>query len=284
MKAILHWPLNALAGLVIVLSGSAFSPAAALAAGYNPQPPVTQRSAVGYGSPMGAGPQACVSATYRVHPRDTLSGIARRFDVSPRMLASSNGLHRRSNLFPGMRLNIPCAPQQARGHQPAPSRAYRSNPSHSPGYGSNPSYSSGNRSNPSYSPGYGSNPSYSSGYGSNPSYSPAYPPVQASPTPAPMPSPAAGQVTVVMQNIAFNPANITIHVGQQVVWVNNDSVPHTTTSGSCTGVTCTPSPGWDSGTLNPGQSFSHTFTTAGTFTYFCLIHGAVMQGTVTVMP
>jgi plastocyanin len=92
------------------------------------------------------------------------------------------------------------------------------------------------------------------------------------------------QVTVVMQNIAFNPANITIHVGQQVVWVNNDSVPHTTTSGSCSGGTCTPSPGWDSGTLNAGQSFSHTFTTAGTFPYFCRIHGASMQGTVTVMP
>jgi plastocyanin len=89
---------------------------------------------------------------------------------------------------------------------------------------------------------------------------------------------------VVMQNIAFNPPTITIHVGQTVVWRNDDTVPHTTTSGSCSGNVCTPAPGWDSGTLNPGQSFSHTFDTAGTFGYYCRIHGAAMQGTVVVMP
>jgi len=80
----------------------------------------------------------------------------------------------------------------------------------------------------------------------------------------------------------FNPGTITVRVGQQVVWVNNDSAPHTTTSGSCPGGTCTPTPGWDSGTLNSGQSFAFTFTTAGTFNYFCRIHGASMQGTVVV--
>ena len=85
-----------------------------------------------------------------------------------------------------------------------------------------------------------------------------------------------------IQNFAFNPGTITVRVGQQVVWVNHDSAPHTTTSGSCSGGTCTPAPGWDSGTLNRGQSFAFTFTTAGTFTYFCRIHGASMQGTVVV--
>ena len=85
-----------------------------------------------------------------------------------------------------------------------------------------------------------------------------------------------------IQNFMFNPGTITVRVGQQVVWVNNDSAPHTSTSGSCSGGTCTPAPGWDSGTLNPGQSFAFTFTTAGTFTYFCRIHGASMQGTVVV--
>ena len=89
---------------------------------------------------------------------------------------------------------------------------------------------------------------------------------------------------VVMRNIAFTPATITIHVGQQVMWRNDDSAPHTTTSGSCSGNVCTPMPGWDSGTLNRGQSFSHTFNTAGTFTYYCRIHGAMMQGSVVVMP
>ena len=91
-------------------------------------------------------------------------------------------------------------------------------------------------------------------------------------------------LTVVMRNLAFNSSLLTIHAGQTVVWRNDDGVPHTTTSGSCMGSVCTPSAGWDSGTLNPGQSFSHQFTAVGTFPYYCRIHGAMMQGTIVVMP
>ncbi len=116
-------------------------------------------------------------------------------------------------------------------------------------------------------------PNYGNSYGA-----PARPYGQA----APIPAPQSGQGMVTIQNFMFNPGTITVRVGQQVVWVNNDSAPHTTTSGSCSGGTCTPAPGWDSGTLNPGQSFAFTFTSAGTFTYFCRIHGASMQGTVVV--
>ncbi len=102
--------------------------------------------------------------------------------------------------------------------------------------------------------------------------------------PPPSTTPTTGQATVVIQNFAFSPAAVTIHVGQTVMWRNNDMVMHTTTSGSCSGSVCTPSSGWDSGTLNTGQSFSHTFNATGTFTYYCRIHGASMQGTVVVMP
>ena len=104
-------------------------------------------------------------------------------------------------------------------------------------------------------------------------------------TPMPMPTqPAPGQVMVVMQNIAFSPASITIHVGQTVVWRNDDSTQHTTTSGMCPNGVCAPMSGWDSGILNPGQSYAHLFSAAGTFPYYCRIHGAMMQGTVVVMP
>ncbi len=117
---------------------------------------------------------------------------------------------------------------------------------------------------------------------SAPGYSPSYAPTY------PQPTPVAGgnQLTVLMRNIAFNPANINIKVGQTVLWRNNEpsAIPHTTTSGSCSGSTCTPAPGWNSGTLNPGQTFSHAFTAAGIFTYYCQIHGAQMQGTVSVTP
>ncbi|HUK36630.1 MAG TPA: cupredoxin domain-containing protein, partial [Vicinamibacterales bacterium] len=57
-----------------------------------------------------------------------------------------------------------------------------------------------------------------------------------------------------------------------VVWQNNDTVAHTSTSNTN---------GWNSGTLQPGQSFGFTFTSPGTFPYHCTIHQN-MVGTVTV--
>jgi plastocyanin len=100
------------------------------------------------------------------------------------------------------------------------------------------------------------------------------------------PTPMAGSVTVMMQNIMFNPATVTIHVGQRVIWHNMDSVQHSATQGTCSGNTCTPTMGgFDTGLLNPGQaSGAITFSSAGTFHYYCRIHGAMMQGDVVVMP
>lgn len=75
----------------------------------------------------------------------------------------------------------------------------------------------------------------------------------------------------------FSQANITINVGDTVVWTVTGSL-HTTTSGS---------PGdegdlWDSDFLRVGDSFSHTFLETGQFPYFCRVHGSSMSGTVTV--
>ena len=77
---------------------------------------------------------------------------------------------------------------------------------------------------------------------------------------------------VSIENFAFNPPNISVAPGTTVTWVNNDTVPHTTTADDGT---------WDSETLQPGQSFSFTFSSAGTFPYHCEIH-PFMTGTVTV--
>lgn len=73
---------------------------------------------------------------------------------------------------------------------------------------------------------------------------------------------------------AFSPASLSVHVGDRVTWTNTtkNGVQHTTTSDSA---------GWDSGILNAGQSFSHTFGTAGTFTYHCNVH-PTMHGTIVV--
>ena len=71
----------------------------------------------------------------------------------------------------------------------------------------------------------------------------------------------------------------TIPVGTTIQWVWVSGV-HSTTSGTCAGA-CTPDGIWDSG-VGSGMTFSRTFTQAGTFPYFCLAHGAMMQGTVLV--
>jgi len=78
----------------------------------------------------------------------------------------------------------------------------------------------------------------------------------------------------------FTPSSVTIHTGDTVVWMWS-SGGHSSTSGS---------PGmpgglWDSGILNKGATFMHTFNTAGSFPYYCTVHGACcgMVGSVTVV-
>ncbi len=81
-------------------------------------------------------------------------------------------------------------------------------------------------------------------------------------------------VVIEIRNFSFNPQNITIGLNTTVTWRNNDSVPHTVTS--LTGAPVA----FDSGTLNPGQSFTYTFAVPGTYPYYCMIH-PFMRGNVT---
>ncbi len=84
----------------------------------------------------------------------------------------------------------------------------------------------------------------------------------------------AGQNTVSMKNIAFNPSSLTINKGATVTWTNDDSTTHTVTSD--TGL-------WDSGNLSPGQTYTHQFNDTGTFPYHCSSHvGQGMKGTIIV--
>jgi plastocyanin len=79
--------------------------------------------------------------------------------------------------------------------------------------------------------------------------------------------------TVVIQNFSFKPAHITIKRGTRVRWINKDSTTHTATANNGA---------FDSGRLRPGQSYSHTFKTAGrTNEYHCEIHPD-MRGSVVV--
>jgi len=65
----------------------------------------------------------------------------------------------------------------------------------------------------------------------------------------------------------FVPKTATISVGESVTWTNNGQSPHTATGS-----------GFNSGNLNPGQSYSHTFSAPGTYAYHCQYH--VNQGMV----
>ena len=85
-----------------------------------------------------------------------------------------------------------------------------------------------------------------------------------------------------LTNTAYDPNPIQVKVGGKVTWTNNDSQPHTVTSGSNgqPDNKFNSSPNF-SPLLNPGQTFSFTFTEAGEYPYFCMLHPN-MVGTVSV--
>jgi plastocyanin/sugar lactone lactonase YvrE len=90
-------------------------------------------------------------------------------------------------------------------------------------------------------------------------------------------TPATGEATgaeaaVEIKDYAFTPPELTVAAGTTVTWTNNDTVPHTATASDGS---------FDSGNLNPGESFSFTFHTPGTYPYVCQYH-AGMQGTIVV--
>ena len=77
----------------------------------------------------------------------------------------------------------------------------------------------------------------------------------------------AANVDVEIKGFAFNPQTIIIKKGSTITWKQMDSAPHTATSTSAPAGAA-----FDSGTLNKGASWSHTFNTAGTYEYYCAIH------------
>ena len=80
----------------------------------------------------------------------------------------------------------------------------------------------------------------------------------------------------------FQPYNVSVDVGGTVTWTNTDKQLHTVSSGNGPNDNSTGSV-FDTGfsTFKPGTTFSHTFTTAGTFNYYCQVH-PWMAGVVTV--
>jgi plastocyanin len=116
---------------------------------------------------------------------------------------------------------------------------------------------------------------------------------EASPAASPVASPVAAATVKMTTQLRFEPAEVTIKRGETITWVNASPIPHTTTGDPDKNPVKTTRPelaqvppgaeGWDSGLLNEGQSFSHTFTVAGEYKYFCIPHVlSGMLGTVVV--
>jgi plastocyanin len=76
---------------------------------------------------------------------------------------------------------------------------------------------------------------------------------------------------------AYQPNPVQVSTGATVTWTNDDAQPHTATSGQ----NAAPDGRFDSGIMAPGATFEHTFTEAGEYPYFCLLHPN-MVGTVSV--
>jgi plastocyanin len=74
-----------------------------------------------------------------------------------------------------------------------------------------------------------------------------------------------------MGDQAYDPNPVKIKSGDSVTWTNDDSQIHTVTSGTGSD---DPNLGkdFDSSMLSQNQTFSHKFTTAGEFPYFCQLH------------
>ena len=88
---------------------------------------------------------------------------------------------------------------------------------------------------------------------------------------------AIGSSTPGCEPDCFIPNAATVAVGGTVSFVNSDTAPHTSTSG-------TPADGpdgvWDSSLVMPGSSYDTTISSAGTYDYFCMVH-PWMTGTIT---
>jgi amicyanin len=86
--------------------------------------------------------------------------------------------------------------------------------------------------------------------------------------------PAADAVQqVAIFNYKFSPETLAVPAGTKVTWTNKDEVPHTVASSD---KRFTSSTG-----LDTGEQYSYTFTTAGTYEYFCTLH-PFMKGKIVV--
>jgi plastocyanin len=84
---------------------------------------------------------------------------------------------------------------------------------------------------------------------------------------------AAPANAVSIDNFTFGPQSVTVKAGTTVTWTNKDDIPH--------GIASANNAFTKSKALDTDDSYSFTFTTPGTYRYFCYIHPH-MTGTIVV--
>lgn len=84
----------------------------------------------------------------------------------------------------------------------------------------------------------------------------------------------AGAYVVTIEQMRFNPPTLTVHRGDEVVWVNKDLVAHTVS---------TDAKGFDSQSIAPDASWRYKTGASGRYTYRCIFH-PTMRGTLIVEP
>lgn len=100
-----------------------------------------------------------------------------------------------------------------------------------------------------------------------------------------------GKDTVSMSEMAFLPATITVSVGQRVIWNNSSPAVHNVVDDASKALSledvklpASVQP-FDSGFLQPGETYSRVFTVPGVYRYVCTLHEANgMKGVVIVRP
>src|SRR5215510_9050879 len=74
-------------------------------------------------------------------------------------------------------------------------------------------------------------------------------------------------VTAVIRDFKFEPATLTVDLGDTVEWKNDDIVPHTATADGGG-----QKPAFDSGTIQAGAAWRYVARNKGRYNYTCTLH------------
>ena len=88
-----------------------------------------------------------------------------------------------------------------------------------------------------------------------------------------------GGTEVGMQNVQFDPKDVTVAPGDTITFVNNESIPHDVHKTSGPGADFSSGP---TGGMQQDDTFELTLDEAGTYEYVCNVHAPGMAGSITV--